>query len=189
MSAKREQLIEAALRLFNTGGFKATGIEQILAEAGVAKMTLYKHFRSKDDLVLAALRRRDEEWRAWFSREVEARSPDPAGRLIAIFDVAEMWFEDPAFNGCYFIRASGEFSDGEDPVHQACVEHGRLVTRYLSGLAEQAGATSPESLARQLLLLFNGAVVDAQTCQRNCAAGLAKRAAEALVAVAIPARA
>ena len=109
-SVKREQLVDTALRLFYRDGFHATGIDKILAEAGVARMTLYKHFKSKDDLVLAALRRRDEQFRTWFERAVEQRGATPRARLVAIFDALDDWFAGRAFpggefHGCAFVNA------------------------------------------------------------------------------------
>ena len=74
--SRRDHLVETAIRLFNRDGFHATGIDTILSEAGVAKMTLYKHFKSKDDLIVAALRRRDERWMTWFRGELKRRGTD-----------------------------------------------------------------------------------------------------------------
>ena len=85
-SSKRDLLINTALELFSREGFHATGIDRILSESGVAKMTLYNHFKSKDELILAALRRRDETFRNWFMRTVEASAETPRGRLLASFD-------------------------------------------------------------------------------------------------------
>ena len=111
MSAKREQLVDTALRLFYQDGYHATGIDKIIQEAGVARGTLYKHFKSKDDLILAVLRRRDEEFRAWFKTYVERAASDPRGRLLAMFDGMTEWFKGKAFpgrpfHGCSFINAS-----------------------------------------------------------------------------------
>ena len=86
-STRRDHLVDTALKLFARGGFHATGIDTILAEAGVAKMTLYNHFRSKEELILAVLRRRDELFRNWFVKRVEQQADQPRQRLIAMFDV------------------------------------------------------------------------------------------------------
>jgi len=91
MSTKREQLIETAARLFARNGFHATGIDTILAEAGIAKKTLYNHFRTKDELILAALRKHDGEFRNNFMKSVEELAETPEARLLAIFDVAKAW--------------------------------------------------------------------------------------------------
>ena len=157
--SRREQLVETALNVFNRDGFHAAGIDRILAEAGVAKMTLYNHFRSKDDLIIAALRRRDEEFRHWFPRKVEARTTDPVERLYAMFDVLGEWFEAPNFRGCNFINAAAEYGDHASPIHAAVAEHKRLFEGYIARLTAAAGAPQPDRLARSLMLLMEGAIV------------------------------
>ena len=93
-SQRREQLIDTAIDLFAKHGFHATGIDRILAVSGVSKKTLYRHFRSKDELILAALRKYDGLFRNNFMREVESRGTTPKERLLAVFDAARAWFED-----------------------------------------------------------------------------------------------
>src|SRR5258708_27708372 len=104
-SLRRDHLVETALALFSKHGYHATGIDRILAEAGVAKMTLYKHFKSKDELILAALSRRDEKFRTWFMREVERHGRTPRERLLVVFDILEAWFQSREFRGCMFVNA------------------------------------------------------------------------------------
>ncbi len=188
--SRRDHLVETAQRLFAEGGYHATGIDKVLAEAGVAKMTLYKHFKSKDELILAALRRRDETFRNWFMREVERRAARPRERLLAVFDVLGEWFRSPGFNGCMFINASSEYGPRAHPIHAAACEHKRLLCAYLAELTRAAGAEPAEDLARQLLLLVEGATVSAQIEGASGAAGQARAAAEVLVAGALdrPAR-
>ncbi len=184
-SSRREHLVETALKLFSKEGYHATGIDKILAAAGVAKMTLYNHFKSKDELILAALRRRDEHFRNWFMRAVERRGKTPRARLLAVFDALDEWFQVPEFTGCNFINASAEFQKPDDPIHVACAEHKRLIQGYLRELAEAAGATDPGALAEELMLLVEGAIVMRFTaCQRN-AAKTARKAAEPLIARAL----
>jgi len=161
--SRREQLVETALKVFNREGFHAAGIDRILAEAGVAKMTLYNHFRSKDDLILAALRRRDEEFRHFFARAVETRTQDPVERLYVMFDVLGEWFETPDFRGCNFINAAAEYGDRGNPIHAAVAEHKHLVEAYIARLTAAAGAPQPDRLARLLMLLMEGAIVIAHT--------------------------
>lgn len=182
MRSKREQLLDAALELFNERGFAGAGIDAILARAGVAKMTLYKHFGSKDELILAALRRADERWRKWMADEVHARATAPRDRLLAVFDFAETWFALPEFRGCLFARAAGEFAEGDCAVRVACVEHNRLIERFIRGLAEEAGAPGSASLAEELSLLFLGAMSAAQASGGSAPAQVARRAAEAIIA-------
>lgn len=184
--SRREHLIEVALRLFYTRGYHATGIDKILAEAGVAKMTLYKHFRSKDELILAALRRRDEVFRNWLMGAMDQASSDPRARLLAMFDALDDWFNGRAlaalgFHGCAFIKAAGEFDDPDHPVHRACAEHKRMIVDYLAGLAKTAGASEPEALAEQLALLKEGAIITAQMRGLTDAAQQAKRVARTVI--------
>ncbi|MHA1536828.1 MAG: TetR/AcrR family transcriptional regulator [Alphaproteobacteria bacterium] len=185
-SAKRERLIDTATALFYKHGYHATGIDRILAEAGVAKMTLYKHFRSKDELILAVLRRRDETFRNWLTREVDRRGASARERLLALFDVLGDWFRKSEFRGCMFINAGAEFGAPDCAIRAAACEHKRLLTSYLEQLARDAGARDPAGLATGLSLLMDGATVAAQL---NCDCGPAedaKRAGAALVAAGIP---
>ena len=184
-SSRRDHLVDTALALFCRDGFHATGIDRILAESGVAKMTLYKHFKSKDELILAALRRRDELWRNWFMRAVEGRTKEPRARLLAVFDVLDEWIAGKDFSGCVFINASAEFADHDDPIHCAAAENKRLVRGYLRDAAAAAGAGDPDALATEIALLVEGAIVLAHVAGQTDAAGRARKAAETLVARAI----
>ena len=180
-ASRRDQLIDTALDLFNRNGYHATGIDRILAEAGVAKMTLYKHFGSKDALIQAALERRDERWRDWFRNAVARRAETPRGRLLAVFDALDEWFDRPDFHGCMFIRAAGEFTELGDPIHAAAAEHQRLVLAELRGLAAAAGARRPARLAREIMLLVLGAIVATQVSGPVDAGQAAKKAAALLI--------
>ncbi len=182
---RRDHLVDTALELFGREGYHATGIDRILAKAGVAKMTLYKHFKSKDELILAVLRRRDERFRDWFMRAVERRTKDPRERLLGCFDVLAEWFAGPKFHGCMFINAAAEFADPGHPIHGASAEHKRVMLAYLRGLAEKAGAADPRALAEGLALLAEGAIVMAHVAGDRDAAAKARRAAEVLVAQAL----
>lgn len=174
-ASRREQLVESAARLFGRHGYHATGIDRILAEAGVAKMTLYKHFGSKDELILAALRTRDQWFRNHVARELARRTDDPAERLILVFDVIDEWCNGPEFNGCMFVNAAAEFSDPEDPIHAAAAEHKRLFTAYLREQADAAGARDPAALAERLALLIEGVFATANVRGPD---GVATRARE-----------
>lgn len=191
MQSRRDELIDTALRLFYTQGYHATGIDRILAESGVAKMTLYKHFRSKDELILAALRRRDEQFRNWLMGAMEQASRHPRERLLAMFDALEDWFRGRAFKGlgfagCAFIKAAGEFGDQDNPINRAAAEHKRLILEYIERLCAQAGAAEPRALAEQLALLKEGAIVTAQVRGMPEAAQVAKQVAATLLDAAVP---
>jgi AcrR family transcriptional regulator len=183
-SNRREHLLDTALSLFGTEGFHATGIDKILAHAGVAKMTLYNHFRSKDELILAALRRRDESFRNWFMRDVERRTEVPRERLLALFDALGDWLARDGITGCMFINAAAEYGDCNHPIHAVAAEHKRLMTGYVRDLAKSAGAADPDRLARQLYILLEGAIVATQVCSRTDAAADARDAAAILIAAA-----
>lgn len=184
-STKREQLVDTAIELFYRRGFNATGIDKILAEAGVAKMTLYNHFKSKDELILAALRRRDERLRDWLMRFVEEHAESARDRLLAVFDAHREWFEQDDFRGCMFINAAAEFSSIADPIHGIAAEHKRLISGYLRGLANEAGAADSERLAAQLMLLLDGAIVGAQISKDTAVADGARDAARVLINAAL----
>ncbi len=185
-SSRREHLVDTATQLFSRHGYRATGIDTILAEAGVAKMTLYNHFKSKDDLILASLRRSDEQTRAHLAQDIAARGGSARQRLLAVFEDLARWVEEPAFNGCLFIKAAADYPDARDPIHALAAEHKRLVRGFLEGLAREAGAEDPAALAWQLQLLFDGATVQAQVCGGSGAAAQALEAAERLIDAATP---
>lgn len=187
---KRDHLVDVALRLFYTHGFQATGINEILAESGVAKMTLYKHFRSKDDLILAALKKRDEVFRGWLTSAMDKATDEPRAKLLAMFDALDDWFNGRAlsalgFHGCAFIKAAGEFDERDHPAHIASAEHKQRIVDHLVDLANAAGAAEPRKLAEQLALLKEGAIVTAQLRGISDAAQQAKLIASALIDMAI----
>ena len=185
-NTKRKQLVETALALFERYGFVAVGIDRILAEAGVAKMTLYKHFRSKEQLIAAALELKDQRHRSWLMGEVERRAESPRDRLLATFETLHRVVDQPGFPGCVFVRAAAEFGDADHPVHHAAAEHKRLIRQYLATLAAAAGAADPGQLAHQLAVLMDGAMANIQIggCEELCPAVFA--AAQALIDATIP---
>ncbi|MDA1326838.1 MAG: TetR/AcrR family transcriptional regulator [Proteobacteria bacterium] len=180
-STKRDHLIDTALELFSRDGFHATGIDKILSASGVAKMTLYNHFKSKDELILAVLRQRDETFRNWFMRTVENSAEEPRDRLLAIFDALEQWIRQEGFCGCTFINAAAEFGERGDAILGSCAEHKRLMLDYVEKLAAAAGARDPEELAFALNLLAEGAIVTAQVMGQKDSAARAKRPAKILI--------
>lgn len=180
-ASKRDQLVETALDLFYEQGFNATGIDKILAEAGVAKMTLYKHFKSKEKLIQAVLRLRDQRFREWLMAYVEQNADTPRGRLLALFDAHDEWFSREGFRGCLFLNAAAEFSQIADSIAALASEHKRMIHAYVRGLASAAGASNPDRLADWLTLLLDGAIGCAQVSADPCWATTAKGAAEILI--------
>ena len=182
--SRRDDLVDAALALFRREGFHATGIDRVLAEAGVAKMTLYHHFRSKEELILAALRRQDEVFRNGLQRRIAAAGPDPRARLLALFDALREVAAEPGFSGCPFINASAEYADPEPAVQALAREHKRLLYNQVRELAREVAADDPERLAHEVCLLMDGVIVAAQVSGSREAVRRGREAARVLIAYA-----
>jgi AcrR family transcriptional regulator len=177
----RERIIEASYRLFSHHGIHAVGIDRIVAEADVAKATLYHHFASKEALVVAFLERREERWTyGWLAAEAERRATTAEGRVLAVFDVLDEWFRRPDFEGCSFINTLLEFPDRESPVHRAAIRHLAVVQGLLQSYCEQAGASEPEEAAHALEILLMGSIVSAARADLDAA-----RTARGLVAAVL----
>ncbi len=183
--SKRDQLLTAAIELFNEAGYHNTGVDTVVTRSGVSKMTLYAYFKTKEELILAALRRQDEEMRNALMRDVERREKDPRARLPAFFDALGDWFSQSDFKGCMFINASAEYTAQDHSVHLVAAEHKRLLTKYVRDLAAAAGAPDPDDLADQLMLLIEGAIVTAHVRGSADSARRAKKAAEILISDAL----
>lgn len=156
---KRDELVRKALEVFYARGFHATGMDTLVRETGVSKTSMYKHFRTKDDLITAVLQLRDDNFRSWLYRRMEELAQTPADQLRAMFTALSEWFEQPEFAGCMFVKASAEFQDHAHPVYRQSTEHKQLILKHLEDLATQAGAHEPATLARQLLTLKEGAII------------------------------
>ena len=158
----RERIDQVAYELFSRRGVRAVGVDEVVARSGVAKMTLYRHYPSKNHLVLAFLRRREELWtRGWLQAEVERRGGPAHERLLAIFEVFDKWFRRSDFEGCSFINVLLEIDDEKHPVRLATVAHLATIRAFLRDLAEQAGVADPDGLARQWHILMKGSIVAA----------------------------
>ena len=182
ISSRREHLIETALELFSRNGFHGVGIDTILNKSGVAERTLYNHFKSKDELILAVLRHYDERFRNFFMRTVERQAGNPKDRLLAVFDVAEKWFDQKNFYGCIFVGATNEYPENGTAIRNTCREFKGLMLAYIKELAKEAKVKQPGQLAVQLLLLFEGAITMAQINNSPLSAKQAKSAAKVLIA-------
>lgn len=178
---KRDEIVLKALAAFYRNGFHATGMDKLAAEAGISKTSIYKHFRTKEDLILAVLRLRDERFRNWLYRRMEALATTPKGQLIAMFDALEAWFGEPGYKGCLFIKAASEYQDASHPIYKQSAEHKRMLESHMTDLAERAGLSDPSAVARQLLLLKEGAIVTAHLGYSKAPAQDAKAAALQLI--------
>ncbi len=166
----RERILTAAYELFAQEGIRAVGLDDVAARAGVAPVTLHRHFASKDDLVLAFLERREQLWtKDWLEAEVERRASEPGEQLLAIFDVFDDWFRRDDFEGCSFINVLLEISDADSPLHRASATYLARIRSFIERLAAEAGISDPESFARQWHILMKGAIVAAAEGDREAA--------------------
>jgi AcrR family transcriptional regulator len=167
----RERILDTAYELFSRRGIRDVGVDEVIERAGVAKATLYRHFPSKDDLVIAFLERREERWTlAWVEAEARRRGNTPKDQLLAIFELFDEWFHRDDFEACSFINVMLEMGPAH-PAGQASVRHLASIRTIVARLADEAALRDPESFARSWHILMKGAIVsaaegDAQAAQR-----------------------
>ena len=178
----RERLLATAEELFYAEGVRAVGVERILAESGVGRASFYRHFASKDDLVVAVLTGRDERWRAWLRATVDGYDLPAVERPVAVFDALAERFTRDDFRGCAFINTMIEAADRDSAAHQVAAAHKSAVTEYLETLLAEAGRDDHAALAPELTLLVDGAIVTALREGSADAAVRAGRIARALLA-------
>jgi AcrR family transcriptional regulator len=183
----RDLILETAAELFFREGFRAVGVDTIIAHSGVAKMTLYRHFPSKDDLIAAYLKDSNEKFLAWFDESTSQPADQPRAQLIAFFQALEKLVTTPKCHGCPFLNAVVDFPERNHPGHQVALEHKQTVRVRFRELAQQAGAPAPEVLADQLLLLMDGAFMAVRMFGVDNPAAHVATAAEALIAPQISA--
>jgi AcrR family transcriptional regulator len=181
----RDRLLAAANELFYAEGVHTVGVDRIVEQAGVAKASLYSIFGNKEGLVRAYLLARDDRIRERMKRELAARFDTPRERLLGVFDVQGQAFSDPRFRGCAFLSANAEapLAAGVDEVTEG---HRTWVRTLFLDLAKEAGAANPEGLARQLVMLYDGAAISAWMDREPTAAKAARAVATGLVNAAIP---
>ncbi|MER8465105.1 TetR/AcrR family transcriptional regulator [Mesorhizobium sp. M1396] len=181
-SDKRQHVIETAYALFKRAGFHATGIDRIIAEAEVAKMTMYRHFPSKDELVVEVL-----DYRAVrFDRQLDRLAQEgitPEQKIGKIFSWHERWFRSPDFHGCLFAHALAEFGDPGHPVFKAAARQKNGLKRRMRSILEEVMPRGrAESVAATLLMLIEGATLLAQMGQADTAIRDARKAALGIIA-------
>jgi AcrR family transcriptional regulator len=165
----RERLIDAAYELFSKDGVSQVGIDAVLAKSGCAKASLYTNFKTKVELAIAFLDRREAVWtRGWLESEIKRRATSPEARLLAIFDVFDGWFHTKSFEGCSFINVLLESKTGS-PVRRAAAIHLAKICAIVRGLAEEAKLQEPEKFAQAWHMLMKGAIVSAGEGNRNAA--------------------
>lgn len=177
----QEKLLRATEALIYGGGINATGMDLIVKTSGVARKSIYKHYATKEALVAAALRARDERWMQWFIAATTAAAT-PRARLLSIFDALRAWFASEGFRGCAFINAAGEIGDEASPIRAVARLHKERLLAHVLALVRDAGLAQPEERARQLLVLVDGAIAVATVSGDLSIADSAERAAAALLA-------
>jgi AcrR family transcriptional regulator len=166
----RQRLLESAYDLFSHRGVRAVGIDEVIERAAVAKATLYRHFSSKDALVLAFLQRREELWtHGWVEAEARRRGGSAEDALLAIFDVFDEWFQRDDFEGCSFVNVLLETADLDHPVGRASAEHLENIRKVLRALATEAGLRDVEEFALTFHILMKGSIVQAGEGDRDAA--------------------
>lgn len=178
----RERLLAAANELFYAEGVRSVGIDRVIEHAGVAKASLYNTFGSKEQLIRAYLDTRHADITERITHAVESRGT-PRERLLAIFEAQGALFAEPDFHGCAFIRAGAEAGPG-GLVEEATDNHRAWLRELFTRLAGEAGAADPQSLGRQLHLLYDGAGISARMDRDPSAAVSSRAAAATLIAAA-----
>jgi AcrR family transcriptional regulator len=166
----RQRILDSAYELFSHRGVRAVGIDEVIGNASVAKATLYRHFDSKDDLVLAFLQQREKLWtKNWVEAEARRRGDTPEEQLLAIFDLFHEWFQKDDFEGCSFINILLEMNDRRTAIGKASAEHLGNIRSIIRTLAEEAGLREPEQFAHSWHILMKGSIVAAGEGDRDAA--------------------
>jgi AcrR family transcriptional regulator len=160
--AARDRILASAYELFARRGIRAVGIDEVIRRADVAKATLYRHFSSKDELVLAFLQQREQLWtKEWVEAEARRRGDTPEAQLLAIFDLFDEWFHRQDFEGCSFINVLLEMNDRATPIGGASAVHLANIRSIIRELATEAGLRDPEAFSHSWHILMKGSIVAA----------------------------
>ncbi len=181
----REKILVTASNLFESRGIQASGVDTIIAEAGIAKATLYKHYPSKNLLVTAYLRDKSDRFYDWLNSRLVSKKENSVEILIALCELVEQWIMTPEFHGLPFHIASVEFPDPDHPINQYSAVLAVELQGYLAKIAATAGAKDPEALSQQLTILFEGAALVERLSPGAGAAKRAKNAAITLIRASI----
>ena len=170
-----------AWRLFYRDGYRAVGIDTLLAEADVAKMTLYNHFDSKEALIVAVLEKRSALLLSSVVDAIKAAGRSPQRQLDAAFDGLRQWFTSDDFKGCAFIRALSEYPEPDHPIHRAAWKHKLAFRALFAELGVRAGVKNPAAFADTIGILVDGAIVAAHATGKTDPADTARAAALSLL--------
>lgn len=176
----REKILATAEQLIYQNGIQATGMDLLVKTSGVARKSIYRYFATKDDVAAAALNARDLRWMGWFRTESD-KADTPQARILNMFDVLKGWFESDGFRGCAFINTAGEIGDPQDPIRLIARLHKQKLLDYMLELCEQLGIADPQVLAKQLLILVDGAITVARVMGDYSTAESARAVAQSML--------
>jgi len=185
-SSVRDRLLDTAAELFYREGVRAVGVDLVVERTGVAKTSLYRHFPSKDDLVVAVLERDDENYWAHWDLIAERPTLNPKTELLAHVEWISKYIGRPEFRGCAFLNAATEFPSAAHAARQIALRHKTELRRRLHGLSQRLGVTNPDELADQLVLLIDGAYVNGQLSGKRGPVQALLSAAMVLIETASP---
>jgi len=179
----RQRLVQAAIRRFYRDGFRSVGIDQVLADVGISKTAFYKHFESKEDLMLAALEMQGDWLQDTFRTMIRERGgPTAIDQLHCVFDVVEHIIESDDYQGCIFVNVAMEFPLPHEPAHMAAAQNKQAIESILLDLAEEACADNPLALAQELCLIMEGAYVTRHVTGNKDTVNIARRLAQLVIA-------
>ena len=176
----RQKILTTAEALIYQNGIHATGMDLLVKTSGVARKSIYRHFDNKDDVAAAALNARDVRWLAWFRQECD-KADSPEARILGMFAALKGWFESEGYRGCAFINTAGEVGDPDDPIRAIARRHKQKLLDYTLELTGQLDVAQPAALARQLLVLMEGAITVSRVMGDYSAADDAKDVAQLLL--------
>ncbi|MBI3860801.1 MAG: TetR/AcrR family transcriptional regulator [Planctomycetia bacterium] len=186
-SATRQRLIDAGIKRFYRDGFRNVGIDQILTDVGISKTAFYKHFESKDHLMLAVLEFQNNWLQNTFRKMIQERGGESAiGQLRVVLDVVETIIESVDFQGCIFVNAAMEFPLMHEPAHIAAAGNKRAIEDIICQIAERAGAAAPRAVAEELCLIIEGTYVTRQVTGNRQTGDIARRVADRVIASHVP---
>lgn len=177
----KTKILNVATTLFETKGINACGIDSIINESGVARATLYRHFPSKDILIIAFLRSKADNFFEWLSDGLINKERKPYDKMIELCSLMEVWITTPNFRGLPFHIGTIEFPDATHPVNQFSATLAKELQDFFTELAKQAGAKDPIGLSQQIIMLFEGAALVERVAPGSLAATKAKDAAMIII--------
>jgi AcrR family transcriptional regulator len=183
-TAVQEKILQTAEQLIYTNGIHAMGMDLLVRTSGVARKSIYRYYATKEDVAVSALSARDVRWMDWFRTETD-KATSPEARILEMFTVLKGWFESEGFRGCAFINTAGEIGDAEDPIRQLAKAHKQKLFDYALERCQQLNIEQPETLAKQLLILIDGAITLALVMGDRGAADNARDMAQLLLKSAL----